>query len=85
MLILLPHKLVPVPTSMFTDSGGMIICTAKSVLNRLLQSEVPVTNKKKKITCTVIDGSAVLYVIRWPANCKLKGYAESMKEYLKKC
>ena len=50
------HKRIPVPTSMLTDSGYMRIFTAKSVLKKLLQSEVSVTNIEKSITCIVIDG-----------------------------
>ena len=84
ILRLLSHDLVPVPTSMFTDSGNMRICTAKSVLENLLQSEVSETNIDKEITCTVIDGSTVLYVIRRPAIGKLKDYADNMTDYLRK-
>ena len=61
------YELVSVPTLMFTDSGNMRICTAKSVLKAVI-IKVSVTNIEKEITWTVIDGSAVLYVIRWPAN-----------------
>ena len=45
ILRLLSHVLAPVPTAMFMDSGDMRICTAKSVLKKLLQSE----NKIKSI------------------------------------
>ena len=84
ILRLLSHELAPVPTSMFTDSGDMRICTAKSVLKKLLQSEVSIRNIEKEITCTVIDGSAVLYVIHWPAAGTLKDYIDNMKDYLGK-
>ena len=69
---------------MFTDNGIMRICTAKSVLEKLLQPEVSETSIDKEITCTVIDGSTVLDVIRWPANGKLKDYADNMTDYLRK-
>ena len=71
------HELVPVPTSMFIDNGDMRICTAKSVLKKVLQSKVPVTHIEKEITCTVIDGSAGIYVI-------LEDTANNMKDYSKK-
>ena len=74
------YELVSVPTLMFTDSGDMRICTAKSVL-KTVTIKVSVTNIEKEITCIVIDGSAVLYVIHWPANGILKDYANNMKHY----
>ena len=82
ILRLFSHELAPVPTSMFADSGDMRICTAKSALKKLLQSEVSARNIEKEITCTVVDGSAVLYVIHWPANGTLKDYVDNMKYYL---
>ena len=67
---------------MFTDSDDMKSCTAKSVLNKLLQSEAPVTNKAKQnmhsYWCLV-----VLFIIRWSANGKLKDYTDNMKDYLR--
>ena len=62
---------------MFIDNGDMRICTAKSVLKKVLQSKVPVTHIEKEITCTVIDGSADIYVI-------LEDTANNMKDYSKK-
>jgi len=57
----LAHELAPVPTSMFTDMGDMKICTAKSVLKKLLQSTVSTCHLETQISCSVIDVSAVLY------------------------
>ena len=62
---------------MFTDSGNIRLCTAKSDLKKLLQSKVPVTHIAKEIPCTVIDGSAGIYVI-------LEDTANNMKDYSRK-
>jgi len=78
---ILAHELVPVPTSMFTDMGDMKICTAKSILKKLLQSTVSTRHCETQISCNVIDGSAVLYFIHWPVNGMLQDYVNNFKYY----
>ena len=45
---LLSYELAPVPTSMFTDAGGLRICKAKSELKKQLQSVVSVRLTEKR-------------------------------------
>ena len=81
---ILAHELAPVPTSMFSETGDMKICTAKSVLKKVLQSTVSTRHLETQISCNVIDGSAVLYVIHWPVNGTLQDYVTSFKYYISK-
>ena len=39
---------------------------------------------EKEITCVIIDGSAILYVVNWPANGTLKDYVGNFKSYINK-
>ena len=74
---ILEHELAPVPTSMFSETGDMKICTAKSVLQKVLQSTVSTRHLETQISCNVRDGSAVLYIIHWPVNGTLQDYVTS--------
>ena len=76
---LLAHELAPVPTSMFADTGDMKISKSKSDLKKLLQTTVSVRQIEKEITCFILDGSAILYVVNWPANGTLKDYVDNFK------
>ena len=81
---ILAHELAPVPTSMFSKTGDMKICTAKSDLKKVLQSTVSTRHLETQISCNVIDGSAVLYVIHWPVNGTLQDYVTNFKYYISK-
>ena len=65
---ILAHELSPVPTSMFTDMADMKICTAKSVLKKLLQSTVSTRHLETQTSCNVTDGFAVMCVFHLPVN-----------------
>ena len=70
---LLSYELSPVPTAMFSESGEMRVAKAKSVLKKVLQKEVSSRCIKKAISTVVIDGSAILYLIPWPASSATVG------------
>ena len=65
---LLSYELSPVPTAMFSEYGETKVAKAKSVLKKVLQKGVSPRCIKKTISTVVIDGSAILYLIPWPAS-----------------
>ena len=75
------YELAPVPTYIFSDSGGLRICKAKSELKKQLQS---VGLTEKEITCSILDGSAILYVVHWPDKGVLNEYIINFKDYVTK-
>jgi len=67
----LAHELAPVPTSMFTETGEMRCSKAKSVLKN--QLKVGVSSRNAQNTdITIIDGTALLWVIHWPVGGEVK-------------
>ena len=81
---ILAHELAPVPTSMFSDSGDMRIAKGKSQLKRLLQKQTSVRHTAKSISCTIIDGSTILYVVHWPVNGTVADFVVNMKSYIQR-
>ena len=67
---------------MFEDTGDMRTATAKSTLKAELQVEVS-TRSAQETLASVIDRSAILWIIDWPANCLVEKIAENMLDYLK--
>ena len=65
---LLSYELSPIPTEMFSEYGEMKVAKTKSVLKKVLQTEVSSRCIKKTISTVVIDGFATLYLIPWPAS-----------------
>ena len=80
----LSHELAPMPTSMFDTAGEMRPATSKSSLKRQLQVEVSARTSPSDKSNFVIDGSALLWVIPWPANGTIKDYAMNLKSTLSK-
>lgn len=76
----LAYELAPVPTSMFTEEG-MRLCKAKSTLKKSLQVEVS-KRKAGDADITVIDGSALLWTIHWPADGTAADFIENVKARL---
>ncbi|KAJ8409789.1 hypothetical protein AAFF_G00218480 [Aldrovandia affinis] len=76
----LAYELAPVPTAMFTEDG-MRICKAKSTLKKSLQIEVSRRNAGDA-DVTVIDGSALLWTIHWPADGTVADFIENVKTRL---
>ena len=81
---LLLYELAPVPTYMFSDSGDLRICKAKSELKKQLQSVISVQLTEKEIICSILDGSAILYVVHWPDKGVLNEYIINFKDYVSK-
>lgn len=78
----LSHELAPVPTSMFQDSGAMRICKAKAELKKRLAKESSTRRTASNVTTCVLDGSAVLWVIHWPAKGMIKDFVQNFKSFL---
>ena len=76
----LAYELAPVPTAMFTEEG-MRLCKAKSTLKKSLQVEVS-KRKAGDADITVIDGSALLWTIHWPADGTVADFIENVKARL---
>ena len=74
----LGHELAPVPTSMFDDTGDMRIAKSKSTLKKILQVEVS-DRVAGGANVSVLDGSAILWVVPWPADGSVKDYIANFK------
>ena len=79
---LLSYELAPVPTSMFTDSGGMRMGKSKAQLKTQLQIELSTRKASQEIQCRVLDGSAVLWVIHWPLNGKVRDCVANIRKHI---
>ncbi|KAH3814664.1 hypothetical protein DPMN_143169 [Dreissena polymorpha] len=55
----------------------------KSMLKNQLKVEVSERHIESKITCSVIDGSAVLYISHWPFDGKIRDYIDNFKSYIR--
>ena len=73
----LGHELAPVPTSMFDDTGDMRIAKSKSTLKKILQVEVS-DRVAGGANVSVLGGSAILWVVPWPADGSVKDYIANM-------
>ena len=67
---------------MFTKDG-MRICKAKSKLKRMLQIEVSLRNAGD-VNATIIDGSALLWTIHWPADGSVADFSVNVKTRITK-
>ena len=65
---------------MFTDSGDMQIGKNKAQLKTQLQVELPTRKASQEIQCRVLDGSAVLWVIHWPLDGKVRDYVANFRK-----
>ena len=72
------------PTSMFHDSGAMRICKAKSDLKKRLAKEALSRYSTSNVAASVLDGSAVLWVVHWPAKGVIADFVENFKGFLLK-
>ena len=77
------HELSPVPTSMFTDEGVMRCSTSKSVLKRQLQVEVS-SRHALNTSVTIIDGSALLWVVHWPSDGTVETFVSNFREHIER-
>ena len=77
----LGYELSHVPPSMFDKTGDMRISKAKSTLKAKLQVELTM-RRTASPKATVLDGCAILWVIRWPAHGIVKDFVENLFEYI---
>ena len=68
-------------TLMFCDSGAMIICKAKSDLKKRLAKEASSPCSTSKVAASVLDGSAVLWVVHWLAKGVIASFVENFKAF----
>jgi len=80
----LSHELATVSTSMFHDSGVMRICKAKSDLKKRLAKESSSRCSTSTVAANVLDGSAVLWVVHWPAKGVIADFVLNFKPYIAK-
>ena len=53
------------------------------MLKNQLKVEVSERHIESQITCSVIDGSAVLYVIHWHLDGKIRDCIDNFKSYIR--
>jgi hypothetical protein len=79
---ILGYELAPVPTSMFLDSGEMRICKSKSDLKNKMAISSSARLSASNVAAMVLDGSAVLWVVHWPAKGIFSDFVDNFKRYL---
>ena len=79
----LGYELAPVPTSMFDDTGDRRIAKSKSTLKKVLQVEVS-DRVAGGANFSVLGGSAILWVVPWPADGSVKDYIANFKYAIEK-
>ena len=76
------HELSNVPTLMFTEFGEMRMAN-KSLLKQQLQ--VAVSNRHAETNSTlIIDGSALLWVIKWPVRGTVEDFIKNLVLFIEK-
>ena len=78
----LSYELAPVPTSMFHDSGAARMCKAKSDLKKRLARETSSKVVETNQAAVVLDGSAILWVVHWPAKGTVVDFVNNFKKYI---
>ena len=78
----LRHELAPVPTSMFHDSGAARMCKAKSDLKKRLARETSSRIVETNQAAIALDGSAILWVVHWPAKGTVVDFVNNFKKYI---
>lgn len=69
---------------MFHDFGVMRICKAKSDLKKRLAKESSSRCGTSTVAAKVLDGSAVLWVVHWPAKGVIADFVLNFKPYIAK-
>ena len=77
------YELAPVPTSTFDDNGNMRIAKSKSTLKQILQVETP-SETPSNADISILDGSAILWVVHWPTDGTVQYYIENFKNVIGK-
>ena len=81
--VVLGHEIAPVTTSMFDDTGDMRIAKWKSTLKKILQVEVS-DRIAGGANVSVLDVSAILWVVTWPAGGTVNDYIANFKYVIEK-
>ena len=69
---------------MLSESSDLQICKAKSQLRKQLQSVISDQITEKEITWSILDGSAILFVVHWSDKGVLNEYIINFKDYVSK-
>ena len=81
----LSHGLAPVPTSMFHDSDAMRINLQRKIgLKKRLAKEASSRCSTSNVAASLLDGSAVLWIVHWPAKGVIADFVENFKGFLLK-
>ena len=75
---MLGHEFATVPTCKFDDTGDMRIAKSKSTLKTILQVKVS-GRVSDGANVSVLGGSAILWVVPWPADGSVKDYIANFK------
>ena len=76
------YELVPVPTSLFTDTDEPRYRKSKSTLKKKLKVEV--STRTHDAGVIILDGWAGLYHIHWPKDARVRNVMDSFIKYGKK-
>ena len=77
----LRYELASVPPSMFDESGEMRITKSKSVMKTKLQVEM-MDGCSTPPDAIVLDGCAILWVIRWPSHGLVQNNIKNLNGYI---
>ena len=77
----LKHELAPILTSMFDDKGEMRI--AKSYEKTTRRRDLcPIRHNTPPPDTTIVDGSAVLWVLHWPNKATMQDYISNLYYFI---
>ena len=78
------HELDISPQSMFDETTrSMRIPTSKATLKKCLQVEVSSRNKSEP-DVILLDGCAILWIVKWPKKGTVQDYVSNFKNYIQK-
>ena len=67
---------------MFSENGSMRVAKSKSVLKQLLKVDVSARASRDDISRAIIDGSAILYTIRWPSSGTVGDFVTKYRHFV---
>ena len=77
------YELPPIPTALFNDEDKMIAAKSKSDPKSLLGTKVSSCGLSKP-NLTVIDGSAILWVVKSPSKALVSNYVDNVCAFVLK-
>ena len=75
------HELAPIPTSIFNDNIDLRPAKSKAELKRILESKAS-NRTMNKSELTIIDGSAILWVVSWQTKASVIDYLQNLSSYI---